>query len=151
MPKFELDLSKAPTLEAIDDGVYVVRIEGSKTKTSNNGNPVIQWSSEIVAPSEVAGQKFYFNSVVTDNALYRLKDMYKAADRLEEGVGFETEVMHGVEIGIVVSCREYESSVRNNVESYLSVAKTNPRITKPGNAQAMRDKIESGGNTTGPF
>jgi len=77
----DLDLTKVPSLSPLPDGVYIARIKAWEEKLSKTGNKKIQWATDIEEPTEAAEKvpKFYFDTSLHPDALWRLVELVKAA------------------------------------------------------------------------
>ncbi len=141
----DLDLSAVPSLSPLPDGVYIVRITGQKVKPTQTGNEKIAWESDVEEPADAAKKvpKFYFDSPLVETALWRLKNMAKAAGVLKEGKGgFDPEDMVGKRIGLVIVfeiTKDY--GPRSNITAYLRADVATPVVR--GDWKAVEEGVEA--------
>lgn len=63
---------------AIDEGTYEARLTGVVAKNAkSSGNPMWVWELEIVEPP-YRGRKLWVNTVLTDNAMWKVGEMFAA-------------------------------------------------------------------------
>src|SRR5947208_312666 len=105
--KFDIDLTKAPRIRAVPDGVYILKILSGELKKSKAQNDKITWKLEITQPTAAReiSQFMYHDSSLVDTALWRLQELYEAVGRLHTG-GFSMEEVLGASVGAIVSSEE---------------------------------------------
>jgi hypothetical protein len=126
--RFEYDLSSAPVLRTVPDGVYLLKIISSKESKSKNGNDQIQWEYEIVQPSPciVEGspvKQLFMYQTVTEKSLGFLRQLWEACDKLQLGAtAFDTTDLYGCMFGAEIvkqpGTPEYPQE-KNQVRKYF--------------------------------
>jgi len=117
----DLDLTKVPSLSPLPDGVYITRIKAYKIKPTQSGNEKIMWDSELEAPAEAAEKvpRFFFDSPLAEGALFRLKNLAEACDKLHEGP-FDPEELIDCRVGFIcVFENTKEWGPRTNITSFV--------------------------------
>lgn len=125
--RFDMDLTKVKSLSPIPDGVYLADIKGYDIKKSQTGNDMITWKLELLQPAEVAEKTpiFYTITSLHPDALFHLKGLYEACNKLEEG-GFDPEDLIGCSIGFVTLLELTKQwGLRNRVTKWLKADRTN--------------------------
>ena len=141
----DLDLSAVPSLSPLPDGVYIIRLTGQKIKPTQTGNEKIAWETDVEEPAEAAKKvpKFYFDSPLAETALWRLKNLAKAAGALKEGKGsFDPEDLIGKRVGIVVVfeiTKDY--GPRSNITAFLRAEVATPEVR--GDWKAVEEGVEA--------
>lgn len=141
----DLDLSAVPSLSPLPDGVYIVRITGYKVKPTQTGNEKISWESDVEEPADAAKKvpKFYFDSPLAEAALWRLKNLAKAAGTLKEGKGsFDPEDIVGKRVGLVIVfeiTKDY--GPRSNITAFLRAEVVTPEVR--GDWKAVEEGVEA--------
>jgi hypothetical protein len=107
--RFEYDLSSAPVLKPVNDGVYLLQIISSKEGTNDKGNQFINWEFKIAKPEEllVDNEKVetlyyrqYISKTEPQKSLGFIRDLFKACDKLVSGQGyFDTTDLYGCFVG----------------------------------------------------
>jgi hypothetical protein len=106
---FNYDLSAAPVLRPVDDGVYLLKIISAKVKENEKGTTVISWEYHIEEPKEVIvdGAKVetvylpqYISKDEPQKSLGFIRDQFEACDKLEVGKkDFDTDDLLGCLVG----------------------------------------------------
>jgi len=129
----------------LPDGVYIVRITGYKVKPTQTGNEKISWESDVEEPADAAKKvpKFYFDSPLAEAALWRLKNLAKAAGTLKEGKGsFDPEDIVGKRVGLVIVfeiTKDY--GPRSNITAFLRAEVVTPEVR--GDWKAVEEGVEA--------
>ena len=127
----DIDLTKVASISPLPDGVYIVRIEEWEEKPTKTGNQKIVWKTALVKPEEVIEKvsAFYFDTPLSEAALWRLKNLAKAAGTLREGP-FDPEDLIGKEVGLVIQLESTaEYGTRSNVTAFVAAHQANPKMT----------------------
>lgn len=141
----DLDLSAVPSLSPLPDGVYIVRLTGYKIKPTQSGNEKISWESDVEEPADAAKKvpKFYFDSPLAEAALWRLKNLAKAAGVLKEGVGsFDPEDLIGKRVGLVIVfeiTKDY--GPRSNITAFVRAEVATPEVR--GDWKKVEEGVEA--------
>ena len=89
----------------IEPGVYSARIVGGEVTTSKAGAPMIKWSYEIFGSQVkgVNGQKVTDRTMLSGKGAFRLQNLYRAAMKEELKGNFDTDMLLGKEIQLVLA------------------------------------------------
>jgi hypothetical protein len=128
--RFEYDLSSAPVLKTVPDGVYLLKIISSKESKSKNNNDQIQWEYEIVEPAAliVDGspvKQLFMYQTVTEKTLGFLRQLWDACDKLVVGAAsFDTTDLYGCTFGAEIvkqpGTPEYPNE-KNQIAKYFKL------------------------------
>jgi hypothetical protein len=126
--RFEYDLSNAPVLKPVPDGIYLLRVISSKESKSQKGVDQILWEYEIVQPErvEVEGapvKQLYMYQSVSEKSLGFLRALWDACERLTPGAAsFDTQDLYGCTFGAEIIKRpgtpEYPNE-SNQIRKYF--------------------------------
>jgi len=107
--RFEHDLSAAPVLKPVPDGVYLLQVITAKEKKNEKDNDDIMYEFKILQPDPciVDGEKvetLYMHYYISkDNPLQSLsflQPLFKVCGKLQTGVvGFDTQDIYGCTFG----------------------------------------------------
>jgi hypothetical protein len=107
--RFEFDLSAAPVLRAVDDGVYLLKIIASKEKENDKGNTEISWEFHIEQPEnlmvdDARVDTIYYRQYISKEepkkSLGFLRELWVACGKLVPGQGyFDTQDLWGSIVG----------------------------------------------------
>jgi hypothetical protein len=130
--RYELDLSAAPVLKAVPDGVYLLQVISSKEKKNDKGNDDIMFEFKIVQPDPlmVDGEKvetiylhYYISKENPMQSLSFLQPLFKACGKLQQGVvGFDTQDIYGCIFGAEVVYQPGDATYpnpKNSVRKYF--------------------------------
>lgn len=131
--RFEYDLSAAPVLKAVEDGIYLFKVISSKEKENDKGNMDIQFEFQILQPETVIvdGDKvetlymhYYISKDDPKKSLGFLQPLWKACGRLVQGQqGFDTQDLYGCVFGAEVTktagTPEYPNP-QNRIKTYFT-------------------------------
>lgn len=110
--RFEYDLSAAPVIKPVPDGIYMLKVISSKEKKNDKGNDDIMFEFEILAPTPcvVDGdtvKSLYMHYYISkDNpmeSLGFLQPLFKACGKLTQGMGFDTQDIYGCTFGAEIA------------------------------------------------
>jgi hypothetical protein len=106
---FEYDLSSAPVLRPVDDGIYLFRVISSKERMTDKQKQEIMWELQIEEPKEVIvdGAKvetlyipMYFDPTDAKKAMGFIRDFFDACGKLIPGAKtFDTQDVYGALVG----------------------------------------------------
>jgi hypothetical protein len=107
--RYEFDLSAAPVLKAVPDGIYLLQVISSKEKVNDKGNNDIQFEFKILQPDpcmvdnekvETLYMHYYISKDNPMQSLSFLQPLWKACGKLQAGVvGFDTQDIYGCTFG----------------------------------------------------
>lgn len=128
----DMDLTKVPSLSPLPDGVYIVRIKAYTIKpvVSNPSNEKIVWDTQVEEPAEAAQKvpRFFFDSPLSEGALFRLKNLAKAAGTLREGP-FDPEELKDQRVGIVIAFENTKDyGPRSNITAFVKADNVTPEV-----------------------
>ena len=95
-----------------------------------SGNEKIVWDSQVIEPAEAAEKvpRFFFDSPLSEGALFRLKNLAAACDNLHEGP-FDPEDLIGKRVGLVIVFENTkEWGARSNITSFVKADNVTPEI-----------------------
>lgn len=92
-------------VSGLTPGVYNARIVEAEVTTSKAGAPMIKWSYEVFgADSKGAnGQRIFDRTMLGGKGAFRLQDLYRAAMKEELKGEFDTDILLGKEVRLVLS------------------------------------------------
>jgi hypothetical protein len=113
----------------IPAGTYLLKVKSTKpTKSKSSNRPVIRWSHVVIEPEEFAGSVIPDSTSLTDEALWRLKQLLEAVEVTWDEDSFDPDDAVDREfIGEVVT-DEYEGKTQNKIVSYHKVGEHQPEI-----------------------
>lgn len=121
MPVITPDFSEAAT-GAIPAGTYKARIVDAEVKTSKAGNAYIQWKMQIFGAegqvSRYNNWNFNHRTMTSGKGAGMLKDFYKAATGEIAPTSFDTDILLGKEVQVVLAEGKDQDG---NVSSYPEV------------------------------
>lgn len=122
MPRIRVNLDDVVSgFEIYPDEKFHVEVqESSKVKKSKEGNPMIVWIGKIL-DGEYEGKFISWNTVLTDDALWNLKDFMEKVHVDWDEDGFDMEDVYGKELIVENEVRPYDGKDRNNIINYFSV------------------------------
>ncbi len=121
MPKVNVNLNEVEDIsQPMPAGIYIVRVlTGEKAVGKDSGKEYIHWEVEVVE-GDSKGRHLFFNTSLSEKALWNLKKLLTAAKVVTNKDGsFNTEDVAGKEFQAVVGQRDYEGRVTNEVTDYL--------------------------------
>lgn len=130
---FKVDFSGVETgdFDALPSGTYHVKITDGELREAgenakNPGSQFINWEFTVQA-GEFAERKLWTNSSLLPQALFRLKQMFKAtghwteADLEEDNFAFDIDDAIGLDLKVVVSQRMYEGEKQNDIKRFKPI------------------------------
>ncbi len=137
--RFEYDLSSAPVLKTVPDGIYLLKIISSKESKSKNSNDQIQWEYEILQPQPllVDGspvKQLFMYQTVTEKSLGFLRQLWDACGKLVVGAkDFDTTDLYGSTFGAEIvkqpGTPEYPND-KNVIRKYFKADNCPPPAVK---------------------
>lgn len=118
MPKMTIDLSNVEEFSAIPAGVYTAFVVDCEVGSSSAGNTMATLTFNI-SEGEYENRKLFAYLVFTERSLWRVKQILEAVlgKKLEKAeMELDTEELIGKKVKIRVSQRDYQGSMRNNVD-----------------------------------
>lgn len=120
-----VDAAESINTELVEEGIYTVELKSVETKTGKeSGQPYWLWTFEIPADAdEHGGKRFWLNTSLQDNALWKLKEVFEAFGETPET---DTDTLIGEQVRIVVSARPIGAGPKmgqmsNQVENVLTL------------------------------
>lgn len=116
-----LDFSNVPSREPLEEGIYTLTIaKVEETTAKSSGNPMLAVEYDVMG---CEGRKLFDNFVLTDKALWKLKELLDA-------LGMDTSVMVeldpnelvGLQVQAKVVQEEYNGETVNRVKKILPAA-----------------------------
>ncbi len=120
MSLMPLDFSGEVT--PLQPGTYAARIVAAEAKTSQNGNPYINWQLETYGSPEVNGRRLFHTTPTTGGWVTKLAELHKAAtgeDIDKKAKQYDPEMLIGRELVATVANRSYtaqDGSQKNTLE-----------------------------------
>lgn len=122
--KVRVDFSKVEDRKStrVPEGDYPVKITKVKHTESEKGNPMLVFSFEITE-GKYAGETLIDRCVLTEKALFRLRNLLQAAGKKvpKKAVNLDVKGLKGLELGITTVDDEYEGRISSKVGDYLSI------------------------------
>lgn len=108
-----LDFSGVKTREPLEEGIYTVTIdEAEETVSKSSGNPMIRVRYAV----EGYDNKLFDNFVLTEKALWKLKELLDALDYdTSDVVDLDVQELVGAVLQAKVIQEEYEGNIVNRV------------------------------------
>ena len=129
--RFEYDLSNAPVMKAVPDGIYLLQAVQSKAKENDKGNTDVMYEFKIVQPDPCVVDEetvtrifihYYINPKDPDQGMGFLRPLFKACGKLVTGTGFDTDDIvgdiFGAEIVRQEGTPEYPTP-KNQIRNYF--------------------------------
>lgn len=115
-----IDFSNVKSIEPLEEGTYLATItKAEETTAKSSGNPMIKVEYEV----EGTNNKLFDNFVLTDNALWKLKELFGALGYEDEQiVDFDINELIGQQVQLSVIVEEYEGKDVNRVKKILPAA-----------------------------
>lgn len=129
MPKLNKAMAKATeaaeslNTELVPEGIYLVELKSVETKEGRESKkPYWLWTFEVPDDAEEhGGKRFWLNTSLSDNALWKLKEVF---DAFGVGTDADTDTLVGEQARIVVSQRPIgagpkQGEITNQIENVL--------------------------------
>lgn len=117
----------------LPEAIYTATLRKVTVGESSNKNPMWTWEFEVDEPEEVdgvttKGRKLFVNTALTDNALWKLKEVFNA---FGYDADTDTDELIGEQVKLVVTQREIEKGARkgqigNNINNVLALDAEEP-------------------------
>jgi hypothetical protein len=125
---FEVDLPSEAEENAkwiVPAAEYQARVVGCEKKTSNSGNPMIEWEFELTGPKEYKGRTFKSWTALTPSAMWKVREVLEALGLGEGGkkAKFTKKDAIGKACTLVIEDDEYEGKARSSVGEVKPPAK----------------------------
>ena len=125
--KINLKDVKSDNYEALPAGNYEAKVvAGEMRETSGNGKlpagtPMINWEFVIQDDPKFAGRKIWTNTVIHESTMFTLKQLLQATgefndDQLAGELEFDIEDVVGTDVVLVVTQREYNGNIVNDIK-----------------------------------
>lgn len=110
--------------DPIPAGTYECTLFSCKQKTSQNGNPMLEWAFTVEA-GDYEGRRVFTNTPLLPQTMWRLKNMLRGFEDvgdLDGEIDFEPEDLIGQAVLCKVSQRTTpDNQVRNDVNGTIAV------------------------------
>jgi hypothetical protein len=131
--KFDIDLTTVKELKPIPEGAYLMICKDVNSKQSKAGNSMLVYQAEIIEPLEVRNEvdRFFFNMVLTENALFRVKQLFEATGTPITAGSFDATAVLGEQFIAMVTVQQTEEypDPRNNIARFLKAGQVEPEVT----------------------
>jgi hypothetical protein len=118
MIKLDFSEVQGGDFEPIPEGDYLVEIEEVKEKESNSGNQMLQMKFNVVE-GEYEGRKIFDNYVLTQKALWKLKNLFVALEKDVSGIAeFDPKDLEGMKFLATVTIEEYQGNENNRIKKH---------------------------------
>lgn len=127
MPAFSVDFTNVQTLNMapLPAGEYYVQVVACKPKTSSTGKGMLEWQYRVVE-GEYENRRVFQNTMMQPENLWKLKQNLIGLGFTEEDLGGNIELnpdeLIGLECFAIVTQRDYQGQMRNNVDRLISLA-----------------------------
>lgn len=131
MPKLNKAMAKATeaaeslNTELVPEGIYLVELKSVETKEGRESKkPYWLWTFEVPDDAEEhGGKRFWLNTSLSDNALWKLKEVFDAFGVTPDT---DTDTLVGEKVRVIVSQRPIASGPRtgqlsNQVENVVGL------------------------------
>ena len=121
MSKRKLDLTNVETYTKMSEGIHRVKVASCEDKTTQAGDDMISIAFEAVNGAD-KGCRVFDNFVLTDKALWKLKQLLKALGIKCDGkIVLDTDKLIGKQCEVEVFHEEYNGQLRARVNEYLKI------------------------------
>lgn len=122
MSKRKLDMTNVKTYTKMSEGIHRVRVASCEDKTTQAGDDMIMIAFEAVSGEE-KGCKVFDSFVLTDKALWKLKQLLKALGIKCDGkIVLDTDKLIGKQCDAEIFHEEYNGQMRARVNEYTKVS-----------------------------
>ena len=116
-----LDFSSVPSREALEEGVYNLRIASVEETTSSTGNPMLKVEYDVLGVD--GNRKLWDNYVLIDKCLWKIKELFDALGiDTSEIVEMDVSELVGMEVQAKVIQEDYQGTMQNRVKKILPSA-----------------------------
>ena len=124
MSKRKLDLTNVETYTRMSEGIHRVKVASCEDKTTQAGDDMIMIAFEAVNGPD-KGTKVFDNFVLTDKALWKLKQLLQALGVKCDGkIVLDTDKLIGKQCEAEVFHEEYNGQLRARVNEYMKIKTT---------------------------
>ncbi len=118
MSKKKLDLTNVETYTKMSEGIHKVKVTSCEDKTSQGGDDMLVIAFEAIS-GEDKGSKVYDNFVLTEKALWKVKQLLQALGIKCDGkIVLDTDKLIGKKCEVEVYHEEYNGQLRARVNEY---------------------------------
>lgn len=122
MSKRKLDMSNVETYTKMSEGIHRVKIVACEDKTTQAGDDMIMMTFEAVNGAD-KGCRVFDNFVLTDKALWKLKQLLQALGVKCDGkIVLDTDKLIGKQCDAEVFHEEYNGQTRAKVNEYTKIS-----------------------------
>lgn len=116
-----IDFSNVPSREPLEEGLYTLTIAKVEEKTSSTGNPMLSVEYDVVGVE--GNRKLWDNYVLTDKALWKLQELFKALGLDTSAVvSIDPNELVGLQVQAKVIQDEYNGDTVNRVKKIMPAA-----------------------------
>lgn len=116
-----LNFSSVPDRSPLEEGVYELQISKVEEKISSNGNPMLLVTFDVQGVD--GNRKLFENYVLTDEALWKLKELFDALDiDTSDIVDLDPMDLVGSAVSARVIQDEYKGEIVNRVKKIIAGA-----------------------------
>lgn len=116
LPKSMDDVEATREFKVAPAGEYEFEVKKAEMTKTRNGDPMIKFRYSIVNDEEWTGTGVFDQAVLTDDGLFRLKQI-SLATGVEIGDEFDTEDFVGAEFSAVINVGSYTNKQGEEVEN----------------------------------
>lgn len=118
----KVDMSEVVTFVRASEGVHVAKLASIVEKTSQEGNPMLTATFEITK-GESKGAKVFENFPLSQNALWKLKNLLEAIGMKSEGkLKIDLDAMEGKVCDITVAHEDYRGQTKARITDFKRTA-----------------------------
>ena len=126
MSKRKLDMSNVETYTRMSEGIHRVKVASCEDKTTQAGDDMIAIAFECVKGDD-KGSRVFDNFVLTDKALWKLKQLLVALGVKCDGkIVLDTDKLIGKQCDAEIFHEEYNGQLRARVNEYIKIKATEP-------------------------
>lgn len=126
MSKRKLDMSNVETYTRMSEGIHRVKVVSCEDKTTQAGDDMIAIAFESVKGDD-KGSRVFDNFVLTDKALWKLKQLLTALGVKCDGkIVLDTDKLIGKKCDAEIFHEEYNGQLRARVNEYMKIKATEP-------------------------
>ena len=126
MSKRKLDMTNVEIYTHISEGIHRVKVASCEDKTTQAGDDMITIAFECVKGDD-KGTRVFDNFVLTDKALWKLKQLLTALNVKCDGkIVLDTDKLIGKQCDVDVFHEEYNGQLRARVNEYIKIKATEP-------------------------
>lgn len=128
---FEVDLSEVQSGFTIPDGVYRVKCIEIEQTVSKGGNPMFQWTFEVVSGDHAGFQSKVFTAL-TPAAMWKVAETVEALGVGQTGqvVKFKRSDVINKECGALFEQNEYNGQIRSSISRVMTLKEMAEALNK---------------------